>query len=69
MVGRTRYTLPLDPSLARKFDALKGHTWKVPTGDYFVLGDNRGESCDSRQWGGVPRDNIIGPVVKIVRGS
>jgi signal peptidase I len=42
--------------------------WKVPAGDYFVVGDNRSESCDSRQWGGVPRRNIIGPVVKIVRG-
>ncbi len=36
--------------------------WKVPKGQYFFMGDNRAESCDSRQWGSVPRGNIIGKV-------
>jgi signal peptidase I len=38
------------------------HNFKVPAGQYFMMGDNHANSCDSRTWGTVPRSDIIGKV-------
>ncbi len=35
----------------------------IPANQYFVMGDNRTNSCDSRMWGTLPRTDIIGHVV------
>jgi signal peptidase I len=39
------------------------HDLVVPPREYFVLGDHRSSSSDSRSWGYVPRDNIYGKAV------
>jgi signal peptidase I len=41
-------------------------TTTIPAGQYFVMGDCRGDSSDSRAWGTVPAANIIGKVTVVV---
>jgi signal peptidase I len=48
----------------RRADQTRGR-WHVPNGKYFLVGDNRSASCDSRRWGAVPRHDIVGRVVLI----
>lgn len=38
----------------------RGGTFKVPADQYFCMGDNRDNSKDSRSWGSLPRENLLG---------
>ena len=38
------------------------HTYRIPVGEVYVMGDNRPESCDSRYWGPIRESTIVGKV-------
>jgi signal peptidase I len=42
------------------------HPYHVPAGDFYVMGDNRAVSCDSRYWGPVQGSTIVGKVVMLL---
>jgi signal peptidase I len=54
---------PYIPAQSRLADSQHfGQSWTVPPNEYFMMGDNRSQSCDSRTWGAVPRNKLIGTV-------
>lgn len=69
-IGKASYQIKLDQLrselLSRYFvqEGMEIGEWKVPEGHYFMLGDNRGDSMDSRYFGFVTHENIIGKVIR-----
>ncbi|HEX3965238.1 MAG TPA: signal peptidase I [Trebonia sp.] len=52
---------PLGPPIASS-----QRPYRVPPGEFYVLGDNRADSCDSRYWGPVQGSTIIGKAIVIL---
>jgi signal peptidase I len=51
---------PLGPPIASS-----QHPYRVPPGEFYLLGDNRAISCDSRYWGPIKGSSIVGKVVLV----
>jgi signal peptidase I len=51
---------PLGPPIASS-----QHPYRVPPGEFYLLGDNRADSCDSRYWGPIKGSSIVGKVVLV----
>jgi signal peptidase I len=52
---------PLGPPIASR-----QHPYRVPPGEFYVLGDNRADSCDSRYWGPIRGSSIVGKAILVI---
>jgi signal peptidase I len=63
---REPYLPPHDPLGPAIPGATRQHPFHVPSGEFYMMGDNRAISCDSRFWGPIKGSSIVGRVVMVL---
>jgi len=65
LISREHHTVSVDSGDVITLDGVPASSYVIEQNYYFMLGDNRGNSLDSRFWGFVPEGNIIGEALVI----